>query len=92
MANYRQGTLVTVQASFKDVTGTLTDPSSVAMSWRDPLDVIHAGSPTKSSTGIWAATIDTTPYAGGTVVHKWTGSGAVQVVAFDSFGIEPVSF
>lgn len=76
---------------FRDVNGTLTDPSTVTVSWRDPsgsvtTDTYPVGI-TKVGVGLYTAQIDTTGKPG-LWIYEWKGSGGIQAIAASSFNVQ----
>jgi hypothetical protein len=81
-SKYKEGELVAVQGTFKNTAGAVQDPSIVKLTVREPsgtettyiygTDAIV----TKSSTGVYAANLDTTGKRGLWLYTWWsTGTG-----------------
>jgi hypothetical protein len=88
MSSYRQGTLVTVQATFTaEGASSPSNPSAVSLTYTDPSGEQGPFTPTNTAAGIYTYDIDTTPFAGGSVLYKFTATGAIQVVGLGSFKI-----
>lgn len=81
--SYAVGTLVTLTGTFKDLAGTLTDPSTVECEVKTPDGEVTALSVTRVSLGVYNATF--TPVLIGGHSYKFQGTGACQVAAFSSF-------
>lgn len=90
------GTAVTVQATFT-VGNAPTDPTTITMKFRSGGNTITtwtyggAGSITRVSTGVYSATLDTTPgtlTVPGIWTVEWTGTGAAAVVQTAQFQVD----
>jgi hypothetical protein len=82
---FNTGDGVRITATFTDLTGTITDPTTVTFQAKDPHGAVTVEPATKQATGVYYADlILTTP---GTWHYRWVGTGAVvaanegQVVA-----------
>ena len=82
MTNYPEGTLVSVQGTFKNSAGAVQDPSVVKLTVREPDGTTTTytynveATITKTSTGIYAANLDTTSKRGLWLYTWWsTGTG-----------------
>lgn len=85
MSSYDAGTLVRVSATFKDISGTLTDPGAVTVTISKPDGTTSSGTATKDSTGVYHYDVDTTGYPGGVIGYKFSGTSPAQVVGDTTF-------
>lgn len=92
MSTYDVGTLVRVSATFKDTSGTLTDPGDVTVTVSKVDGTTVSGSATKDSTGVYHYDIDTTGYAGGVIGYKFVGTSPAQVVGDTTFYLRDPGF
>ena len=88
---YDMGDLVRVSVIFKNIAGTVTDPTTVTLKYRNPAGTVTAwtvtaGQIVKDSTGNYHA--DISPTTAGVWQYKWTGTGAVQAVEELSFAVK----
>ena len=83
MTTYPEGTLVTVQGTFKDSAGAVQDPTVVKLTVREPSETettyiyLTDALVTKTSTGIYAANLDTT-LKRGLWIYTWWSTGTGQ--------------
>jgi hypothetical protein len=87
---YDIGDAPTVIATFKDVDGTLTDPTTVTATHRDPAGTESAITPTNDSAGVYSAVVPTVTLAG-THTVKVYGTGALVAAAETSFRVRDTS-
>lgn len=91
------GSLVRSNAAFTNAAGAAADPTTVTLKYKTGAGsittVTYPSSPTaKDSTGNYHADFDTTGWAGPDAllyVTEWTGTGAVQAIASDSWQVTP---
>lgn len=88
------GSAVTTTVTFTVPPSTIpVDPSTITLKYRPGSGATvtwvyqGAGSITKSSTGVYAAELDTTALAGGWVI-EWIGTGLCAAVAVSTFLVE----
>jgi hypothetical protein len=84
--NYEVGDLVTLQATFTNIDGVNTDPTTVTLSVQDPGGTItaytYAGmAVTKFATGIYRYALSITTE--GRWRYRWVGTGTVQAASPD---------
>jgi hypothetical protein len=83
ITNYPEGTLVTVQGTFRNSAGALADPSVVKVTTVDPDGIettytyLTDADVLKSSTGIYTMNIDTTSKRG-LWLYTWFSTGTGQ--------------
>ncbi len=94
MNSYYAGSLVRVSATFSDISGTATDPTTVTLKYRQGGSVTtltYAGAQlTKASTGNYYTDLDTTPWitaSSEVITVQWTGTGTCQAVTTDQFTV-----
>ena len=96
---YLAGTLVRSSATFTNVNGQATDPTTITLKYRPGRDAavitaVYPAAPTvRDSTGAYHADLDTTSSAPGVTpwTHEWSGTGAVQAVGTGLFNVaQPV--
>lgn len=73
--SYDTGDLVPLTFTFRDAAGTLTNPTTVALSIRDPDGVVTTPTPTNASAGVYIH--DLTPTKAGLWEYRVVGTGAV---------------
>lgn len=84
------GSKVQVTGTFRNLAGTLTDPSAVVCTVRDPAGTVTTPAATQSgSVGIWNATVDLTGATPGLWRVRFSGTGTVQAAEEDTFYVEP---
>lgn len=91
------GTLVRTRAQFTDTTGQAADPTTVVLKYRkdagSTTTVTYPSAPiVRAALGDFHADLDTSGWTGpGNQgwVTQWAGTGAVQVVDRDEWGVEP---
>lgn len=91
MNTYTSGSLVRTIATFADATGNLASPTTVTLKYKAGAGSTQTPTPVNDSTGIYHYDIDTTGWTGpGSQVYviEWTGTGAVQAIAADTFQVE----
>jgi hypothetical protein len=79
---YAVGQLVRVTATFK-VGAALTNPSSVAVSVKDPDGVVTTPAATNDGTGVYH--VDITPVKKGRHAYRFAGAGACVAAAEGEF-------
>jgi len=90
------GTAVTTTATFTTAGGTVTDPDTIVLKFQagggstTTWTYGGTGSITKTSTGVYAATLDTTGIAG-TWIAEWIGTGACAAVSVAQFQVNAQS-
>lgn len=75
-AVYDVGDGIYIVATFRDLTGTAADPTSVTFRLKDPTGTVTTPSVLTGSTGVYAAEFTVTRH--GTWAYRWEGTGAVQ--------------
>lgn len=91
MTLYTAGTLVTITGKYWDITGlVLTDPTAASVTF-GPVGsaTFTTVTPTKASTGIYTAEIDTTGYGAVEVIYEFDGTGTCQTAGQKSFWTQP---
>ena len=95
MANtYFIGTTVRSQVTFKDTSGTLSDPTTVQVTYMDPTGAeftktLAAGQVIKASTGVYYFDIDTN-YSGNYQL-RWLGGGSFNASGQDYFIVKDLN-
>lgn len=92
MNTYDVGTIVRVTATFKDISGTMTDPGAVMVTISKPDGTTVTGSATKDSTGVYHYDVDTTSWQGGIIGYKFVGASPAQVVGDTTFYLRDPGF
>ena len=93
MANvYDIGDIVRVSVEFKNLTGTLTDPTTVTLKYRDPSGVltdwtVTAGEIVKDGVGLYHA--DVSPTVAGIWAYRFVGVGTLQAAEEGTFLVKP---
>ena len=93
MANvYDIGDIVRVSVEFKNLTGTLTDPTTVTLKYRDPTGTltdwtVTAGEIVKDGVGLYHA--DVSPTAAGIWAYRFVGVGTLQAAEEGTFLVKP---
>lgn len=93
MANvYDIGDIVRVSVEFKNIAGTLTDPTTVTLRYRDPSGVmtdwtVTSGQIVKDGTGLYHA--DLSPTAAGIWTYRFIGVGNLQAAEEGTFLVKP---
>lgn len=95
--NVIQGTTVQTTASFSDPDGVATDPTTVVLKVKSGATVTAytygTGTVvTRVSTGVYQASIATTPSTSLTWYVEWIGTGACSAVQVASFAVQPRPF
>ena len=83
---YQIGTRVRVNASFRDDSDVLTDPTTVVAKYREPDGTevtVDSGDILHPSTGIYSFDID--PDAAGTWDYRFEGTGALKAASESGF-------
>ncbi len=97
MANnaYTVGSVVRVTGTFKDINGTLADPSTVVFKYKNPVTLVTTtltylsdGALVKDSTGTYHVDVDTSTSAGDWWV-RWQSTGAAQGAVEGMFRANP---
>lgn len=88
MNTYHNGQGVRIPATFKNTSGTLTDPSSVALTILKPDGSTDTLSPTHDSTGVYHADYTSTSLPGA-YTWRWMGTGAVVAPLEGTFYVLP---
>ena len=92
MTTFMAGGLVTSTATFTATsTGLATDPTTITLKYLpgsgSAVTIIYPDARiTRVSTGVYSAELDTTGKTG-TWTADWTGTGAVQAIAADSWTV-----
>lgn len=83
MNRYPEGQIVTVEGTFRNTAGVLTDPSVVKLTVKTPDEVettyeyLVGAQVSKTSTGIYASDLDTTSKRG-LWIYTWWSTGTNQ--------------
>jgi hypothetical protein len=88
LGTFDTGSLVQLTGTFKNAGGTLTNPTAVVCTVRDPAGAVTTPAPSSSSTGIWTANVDLTGAVAGVWFVRWAGTGAVQASEEGWFFVE----
>ena len=91
------GSLVRSSAAFVNVAGQSADPTTITLKYRTgagaTTTVVYPSAPiVKDSTGNYHADFDTTGWAGPNnliYLAQWAGTGAVQAIDADEWGVTP---
>lgn len=83
MTTYLVTTKIRITATFRDLAGTLTNPTTVVCTVKNPAGVLATPIPTNSGTGIYYA--DVTLDADGTWTIEWQATGNLIVAGDDWF-------
>jgi hypothetical protein len=89
VTSYNQGDLIRIQATFKDLTGNLVDPTAVTLKVKVPAGTVttynHPGTIVRSSVGVFY--FDFAVNASGTHYFNWSGTGAYTAADESSFEV-----
>jgi len=88
MNAYDIGSLIQLTGTFKNAAGTLTDPTTVTCTVRDPAGVVTTPAATKASVGVYTADVDLTGALAGVWNYRFQGTGACQAAEEASFYVE----
>jgi hypothetical protein len=91
---YTSGARVRSIANFVDVTGAAADPTATVFKYKIGTGAVQTPAPIRDALGDFHYDIDTSGWAGPgieTVVCQWAGTGAVQAIDDDYFGIKAPS-
>lgn len=96
---YISGALVRTIATFTNLAGQPTDPTTITLKYRAGAGstttiVYPAAGIVKDSTGVYHSDLDTTGFAGpGQQLWtiQWVGTGNVQAPGIDYFEVEPLA-
>jgi hypothetical protein len=88
MNTYDIASLVQLTGTFKNAAGTLTDPSAVTCTVRDPAGAVTTPAASRASAGVWTATVDLTGATPGVWNYRFSGTGTVQAAEEGSFYVE----
>ena len=83
MNSYGIGTLVRITGTFRDLSGTLTDPTAVTFEISLPTKELDTANTSKDSTGVYHA--DYVPTIKGGYTYKMLGNSSCQVGAYGYF-------
>jgi hypothetical protein len=84
------GTKIRLSGSFRNLAGTLTDPTAVTLTIQPPDGVAdETPTPTSSSTGVWTSDYDTTGKASGLYRFRFDGTGVLIAASEDVFEVLP---
>lgn len=87
--SYNIGDQIRIQATFKDISGTVVDPTTVTLKVKVPAGTVstvtYPGTITRSSTGVYFYDFPIT--ASGTHYYNWSGTGAYVVADESSFEV-----
>lgn len=92
---YYTGMNVLLQATFKNVSGADTDPTTITVYWKDPNGGIGSSVYVSSGTDNWTKTgtglyaYDLPVSLPGPYTYGFQGSGAVAVYNSDQFNVSP---
>ena len=93
MNTYMSGARVRSLASFVNVSGVATDPTTVTFKYRAGAGSVQTiSSPSHDSTGAYHFDIDTSGWTGPDntlYTCEWIGTGTVQAINTDYFEVEP---
>lgn len=93
------GSLVRSTATFANISGTITDPTTVTLKYRtaagSTTTVVYPSAPiVKDSTGVYHADFDTTGFTGPDDqlwTTEWIGTGTVQAISVDYWQVVPAA-
>lgn len=92
---YTSGALVRSSASFVNAAGAPANPTTVTFKYRPGTGAVQTNSnPANDGTGAYHVDIDTTGWNGPdvqTFTCQWSGTGAVQAIGDDYFGVKPAA-
>lgn len=92
--SYNIGDLLRLQASFKDLSAVLVDPTAVVLKVKNPAGTVttynYPGVITRSSTGVYYYDYSVT--ASGVHYFNWSGTGAYTVADESSFTVVSSAF
>lgn len=92
--SYNIGDLIRVQATFKDIGGTVVDPTNITLKVKVPAGTVstfyYPGTVTRVSTGVYYYDFPIT--ASGTHYYNWAGTGAYTVADESSFEVVSTQF
>ncbi len=78
MNSYETGTLVQLTGTFTNVSGVLTDPTTIVCTVRDPAGNVTTPAVTRVSAGIYTANLDLTNATPGVWAYRFAGTGVCQ--------------
>jgi hypothetical protein len=92
---YISGSLVRTTATFVNISGANTDPSTVTLKIKQDAGTTNSyaygsSAVTKDTTGIYHYDIDTTGWTGNNdtlYTLEWIGTGTVQAISTDAFEV-----
>lgn len=87
MATHDIGDVVKLTGTFKNASGTLTDPDTVTLTVLEPDGTTSTPTASSSSTGIWTANV--TIDQSGTWRYRFEGTGAVVTAEEGAFDVRP---
>lgn len=96
---YISGALVQSTANFTNLSGVLTDPTTITLKYRigagSTTTVVYPAAPiVRAAQGVYTANLDTTGWAGPGLqlwTIEWIGTGAVQAPGIDYWEVEPLA-
>ncbi len=87
--SYNIGDLIRIQGTFKDINGTVVDPTNITLKVKVPAGTVstyyYPGTITRTSTGVYY--FDFAITASGTHYYNWAGTGAYTVADESSFEV-----
>lgn len=87
--SYNIGDLIRIQGTFKDISGTVVDPTNITLKVKVPAGTVstyyYPGTITRTSTGVYY--FDFAITASGTHYYNWAGTGAYTVADESSFEV-----
>jgi hypothetical protein len=97
MNTYVSGSLVRSVATFANLSGVATDPTTITFKYKQGggtvTTVTYPTAPiVRDTTGEYHADLDTTGWTGPgnrLDIQEWIGAGVVQAIASDSYQVEP---
>jgi hypothetical protein len=91
---YTSGSLVRSSAFFVNAAGAPADPTTTVFKYRPGTGAVQTVSPTRDGAGAFHFDMDTTGWAGPDIqtwTCQWAGTGAVQAIGDDNFGVKASS-
>lgn len=90
--SYDQGDGVRLKATFKNLTGTLVDPTTITLKTVDPIGGLATytyggGTVSKEGTGIYYKDMDLTSVSPGWYFYRWVGTGSATAAQEGKFYI-----
>lgn len=87
--SYNIGDLIRIQGTFKDISGTVVDPTNITLKVKVPAGTVstyyYPCTITRTSTGVYY--FDFAITASGTHYYNWAGTGAYTVADESSFEV-----